>query len=71
MRSEYRRLSLLGLMYGIGFKINKFVEDQTRFAEVSQAVAAEDSERIVEIIDSSGSIVKIMLDTITDTSQYV
>ena len=37
--------------------------------------SAEESERIVEIIASSGSkmwwIVQIMLDTITDTSQYV
>ena len=73
--SEYRRLSLLGLMYGIGFNINRFVEDQARFAEVSEAIAAEDSEKIVEIIGSSGSkmwwIVQIMSDTITDTSQYV
>ena len=75
VRSEYRRLSLLGLMYGIGFNINRFVEDQARFVEVSEAIAAEDSEEIVEIIGSSGSkmwwIVQIMSDTITDTSQYV
>ena len=51
------------------------MEDQARFAEVSEAIAAEDSEKIVEIIGSSGSkmwwIVKIMSDTITDTSQDV
>ena len=37
-------------MYGIGFSINGFVEDQARFAEVRVAIAAEDTERIVKII---------------------
>ena len=35
----------MGLMFGIGFLLDRFVEDKARFGQVSEAVAAEDHQR--------------------------
>ena len=55
LSSEYKRLALWGLMYGVVCILPRFVENNDIFSKVETALEEDNAGEVVNIVNDSGS----------------